>query len=176
MIRKRVEQLGQVVGVLFHRDAARRIDIAERRLAEAAQVGRDHAAALGERFDLRVPHRVVEREAVDEKDGLAVAAVDVGELDGGECGVFHEACERELSRKRQVDMRDGRFDSSFASARLPAPCSLAPCFFRQRFFEQRELAVHDLHVVDFLDCLALVLHGVLDSRRRRSSSGRACRG
>ena len=85
MICKRIEQLGQVVGILLHRNAALRIDVAERRLAEAAQVGRDHAAVLGERVDLRVPHRVVERKAVDEQHGRAGAAVDVGEVDGGEC-------------------------------------------------------------------------------------------
>ena len=32
---------------------------------------------------------------------------------------------------------------------------------RQRLFEQRQLALHDLHVVDLFDGLALVLHRVL---------------
>ena len=79
-----VEQFGQIVGVLLHRDAALGIDVAERRLAEAAEVGSDDAGMFRERVDLGVPHRVVEWEAVDEKDGSAVAAVDVGEVDRGE--------------------------------------------------------------------------------------------
>ena len=33
-----------------------------------------------ERLDLGVPHRVIEREAVDEEDGDALAVVDVGEV------------------------------------------------------------------------------------------------
>ncbi len=65
-----------------------RVDMAEWRLAEAAQVGSDHASSARRALDLRVPHRVVEREAVDEEDGCAGAAVDVGEFDGGEVGAF----------------------------------------------------------------------------------------
>ena len=79
----------------------------------------------------------------------------------------------DAAKPQAVDSVDATQFGLFFGSLLLAPCSL---LLRERFFEQRELAVHDLHVVDFLDRLALILHGVLDSRRRRSSSGRACRG
>ena len=82
-----------------------RIDVAERRLAEAAQIGAITRQSLGERVDLGSPHRVVEREAVDEQDGRAGAAVDVGELDGGECGALHETALRtsKVSDRRSAE-------------------------------------------------------------------------
>ena len=57
-------------------------------------------ASLGERFDLRVPHRVVEREAVDEQDGRAGAAVDVGERRRWRVRRVFMRCNELLSRKR----------------------------------------------------------------------------
>jgi hypothetical protein len=46
---------------------------------------------LAERLDLRIPHRVVERETVHEQDRFTSAAVDVGELAGGDLRGFHAA-------------------------------------------------------------------------------------
>ena len=58
-------------------------------------------ACSARRFDLGVPHRVVERKAVDEQDGLCRAAVDVGEVAGGDGdGVHGDGAAVELNRKR----------------------------------------------------------------------------
>jgi len=84
-----VEQAGQVVGILLHRYPVVRIGVAERRLTEAPQIRSKDAPAVGQRVDLRRPHRVVEREAVHEQYRRARAAIDVSELDVLERGALH---------------------------------------------------------------------------------------
>src|SRR5262249_7415228 len=51
-----------------------------RRLAEAGQIDGDAAVALLQRIDLVVPHGRLQREGVEEDDGLALPAVD--DVDG----------------------------------------------------------------------------------------------
>lgn len=73
-----IEQPGQVIGVLIHGQRA-----GERggRAAEPAQVGHDHARLAGQAGQLRIPHPMVEREAVDEqkRGRSSLAAVPIGE-------------------------------------------------------------------------------------------------
>jgi hypothetical protein len=58
-----VKQAGQVVGVLIH---GQRPGGRGGRATEPAQVGRDHARLARQAGQLRVPHAMIEREAVDE--------------------------------------------------------------------------------------------------------------
>ncbi len=72
-----IQQPGEIVGVAAHGDRP----VAERALAEAAEVRSEHAIALRKLVDLRLPHRVVERKAVDEEQHGPAAAVFDGEFD-----------------------------------------------------------------------------------------------
>ena len=66
------------------------------------------ARVLRERLDLRSPHGVVEREAVEEKHRRALAPVDVSEVAVGERDRVHDdrIAVGELNRKRRANSED----------------------------------------------------------------------
>ena len=60
------------MGHVAHGDGSRR----HAALAEPSQVGRNHPVAIREGVDLPSPHRVIERESMDQQNRWPVALVD----------------------------------------------------------------------------------------------------
>ena len=58
-------------------------------LAEAAQVGGDHAAASRQGVDLAVPGAVVQGKAMDEHERAAPPAIDIVEFSAVDGGGWH---------------------------------------------------------------------------------------
>jgi hypothetical protein len=75
-----VEQPLDVSGVFTHRDQVR----GDRALAEAPQVGREHAEAVAQRGELGLPQGAVERVAMDQDHAVTAASIVVGKPDPGE--------------------------------------------------------------------------------------------
>ena len=68
----------QTAGVIHLMRVDASVDRAERRLAEPAQVGRDHATVFRQGFNLRSPHRMVQRKPMDQQHRQPGALLDVG--------------------------------------------------------------------------------------------------
>jgi hypothetical protein len=73
---KRVEDAGDIVGVLVHGIGWRRLGV-----AEPAKVDRNATTLADQRGDLRIPHCAIQRKCVQEDDRQARA--DVVERDLG---------------------------------------------------------------------------------------------
>src|SRR3954464_3760956 len=73
---QRVENSGDIVGHLFHRRCAR----SDATASKPPQVWHDHSAGVRKPLNLPLPHRMIERVAVDEHERQAAAPLDDVEL------------------------------------------------------------------------------------------------
>ena len=79
--RHRVQQGGQVVGVLLDGNAGGARRYAQAAAAKAAKIGGNRAEPPADLLDLGVPRRVVQGKGVNQHDGRPATALRVEQLD-----------------------------------------------------------------------------------------------
>ena len=103
------EAFHQCVDVLRHRllgvSALRR-----RRLAEAAQIRRDHGVLVGKLCDQRPPHMAGFGKAMQQHDGIALAGDQIVQLDAVDVGKFALRRRFALRRLRERTARRDQCD------------------------------------------------------------------
>ena len=77
---KPIQNRDQILRIRRHVHAFRRIGLCHGRATIPAQVGSDHLADFRERFDLRSPHLMIKRKAMNQQQRHAFARGVTGEL------------------------------------------------------------------------------------------------